>query len=97
MTPEEVIAQGFGSWVGHKEDRAEKTPTSGHGMRTQFIDSDTNQALVNRQYLATVDGAARQGTTDANGVVTIDCDPGSVIEIHLIFKAPRGTLRPQQG
>lgn len=96
MTVDEVVAQGFGSWVGYKEEVYNKPPESSDGKRIQFIDSETNELLANRQYVAIVNGYRRQGVTDGNGYANIDSQSGSGIQVHLIFEAPTGTLKPQQ-
>lgn len=96
MTVDEVVAQGFGSWVGREEETFNKTPESSDGARIQFLDSDTNKLLANRQYVAIVNGYRRQGVTDESGYAAIDSQPGSDIQVHLVFKATRGLLTPQQ-
>lgn len=67
------------------------------GRRFQFVDSDTEEPLPNRQYVANVDGQTSQGMTDESGVADIDGRPGSDIQVHLVFKAPTGNLKVQEG
>lgn len=96
MAVDAVLAQGFGSWVGYKEEAFNKTPASSDGGRIQFISSETNELLANRQYVAIVDGYRRQGVTDGNGYASIDSRSASDIQVHLVFEASRGPLTPQQ-
>lgn len=70
---------------------------SGVGRRFQFVHSETQEPLANRQYLANVDGQISRGVTDSNGVADIAGRPGSDIQVHLVFKAPTGDLKPEQG
>lgn len=67
------------------------------GRRFQFVDSDTEEPLANRQYVANVDGQTSHGMTDESGFADIDGRPGSDIQVHLVFKAPTGNLKVQGG
>jgi len=67
------------------------------GRRFQFVDSDTQEPLANRQYVANVDGQTSHGITDESGFADIDGRPGSDIQVHLVFKAPTGYLKVQEG
>jgi 2-methylaconitate cis-trans-isomerase PrpF len=53
--------------------------------------------LANRQYVANVDGQTSHGMTDESGFADIDGRPGSDIQVHLVFKAPTGNLKVQEG
>ncbi|WP_310086575.1 PAAR domain-containing protein [Paraburkholderia phenoliruptrix] len=67
------------------------------GRRFQFVDSETQEPLANRRYVANVDGQTRHGVTDESGFADIDGRPGSDIQVHLVFKAPTGNLKIQEG
>jgi uncharacterized Zn-binding protein involved in type VI secretion len=89
--------KGSGQSSGAKDCATSGAAESAVGRRFQFVHSETQEPLANRKYIATVDGQTREGVTDGNGFADIDARPGSDIQAHLVFRAPTGDLKPQQG
>ena len=81
------FAQGDnGEWVG--DTFAEQT-----GKRFLFKNSETNELLANRRFVAVVGGSKQEGITDKNGYAHVDAKNGDSVELHLIFEAPTGPLK----
>lgn len=58
-----------------------------------ITDSETGLPLVDRKYIALIDGRRVEGLTDANGIVTVKAPvEGAVIELHVVFQAPARKL-----
>jgi hypothetical protein len=89
MTRERVLA----SHLAPKTVQPAEPPS----LRLGGVFSSSTAPLANRKYIATVDGQTREGVTDGNGFADIDARPGSDIQAHLVFRAPTGDLKPQQG
>jgi uncharacterized Zn-binding protein involved in type VI secretion len=58
-----------------------------------ITDSHTGKPLVNRTYIAMVDGHRKVGLTDSNGIASIEASTASsVIELQVTFLAPAREL-----
>jgi hypothetical protein len=58
-----------------------------------ITDYETGQSLVNREFIAVVDGRETFGVTDADGLAHIQAPSAdSVISLHVFFKSPVRTL-----
>lgn len=58
-----------------------------------ITDSETGQPLVNREFVAMVDGRDMFGVTDASGLAHIQAPSAdSVISLHVLFKSPARAL-----
>lgn len=63
-----------------------------------ITDSETNQPLVRRDFVATVDGKEVFGVTDASGLAhVIAPSESSVISIHVLFRSPARALGEFKG
>ncbi|MBX8612821.1 PAAR domain-containing protein [Pseudomonas cichorii] len=59
----------------------------------KVLNSETGELLAHRDFIATVDGVAISGITDANGVATIKApSENSRISLHIKFNSPARTL-----
>lgn len=74
------------------------TPAPAHFKKSYsqsfaVTDSHTGKPLANRTYIALVDGHRKLGVTDSNGIASVEASTASsVIELHVMFKAPAREL-----
>ena len=90
LDSDEVVGQGFGSWIGQN---SQTTPDPSVGRRFRFVASANHQPLVNRDYIAIVDGESRIGITDGAEYADVEAPPGKDIQVHLVFRSPKTTLK----
>ncbi|MCP1116927.1 PAAR domain-containing protein [Robbsia andropogonis] len=89
MSGEAVVGQGYGSWLGLKDQVA---PDPSVGRKFLFTDSETGEPLANREYVALVNGQTKKGMTDGAGYAHVDAKPGSEVSVHLVFNSPKTQL-----
>lgn len=69
-----------------------------HALRFRALDPETGETLSYRSYVVTLeDGSEVTGTTDADGYTDpIQADAAEVVDLHVVFKAPRKNLDAEE-
>lgn len=87
-------ASGAAAGALQAANRANHVEDEPHAMRFRALDPETGDPLPYRSYVVTLgDGSLVTGTTDADGYTDpIRADAAEVVDIHVMFKAPKKGL-----
>jgi hypothetical protein len=59
-------------------------------------DSVTGEPVINRDFIADIEGARQFGRTDGQGYARIESNGDRPFNIHVIFSSPKRVLKPRQ-
>ena len=84
-------ASFFGSTAASRATLAE----SQHEQWFYIWDSVTGEPMPNRDFIANVGNVRQTGKTDDEGYARVTTDGEQLVEIHVVFSAPKRKLNPQ--
>jgi hypothetical protein len=94
----EYMDASIGSTASSFASTALSTATLADLQHEQWFyiwDSVTGEPMPNRDFIANVGGVRQTGKTDGDGYVRITTDGEQMVELHVVFNAPKRKLNPQ--